>query len=173
MHIDIKSMELMVYLILQQIYIANRPDYNGHGYKTNGRAGRGASFKNDFKHFKSTIDETSDENMYHNCNPRSFLDGAIGGKSCYDQGGFGGGGGSYLEGGAGGGYIGGVVSPRDMQNKDATKFELYGAWFLILEKVMLCGSNDGNGKIEVEFYEELQIPCAPVLNFFHTPIEER
>ena len=54
----------------------NRNNYGG--YKTDGRAGRGASFKEDFDIFKSY---KTNENDYNKSNPKSFLNGAIGGKA--------------------------------------------------------------------------------------------
>ena len=78
----------------------NRINYGG--YETNGRAGRGARFRNDFDIFQSFQDEEYD---YNECNPMCFLDGAIGGEG-YINGGFGGGGGSIDDAAGGGGYIG-------------------------------------------------------------------
>ena len=146
----------------------NRNNYGG--YKTNGMAGRGASFKNDFDIFKSY--KENDSRDYNKCNPNSFLDGAIGGQkynafAC--DGGFGGGGGSYNEGG-GGGYIGGLVSRDDKDNFDSNKYSSYGALsyicqnenvvenaFNVIQKnsviISISGVNNGHGKIEIMFME--------------------
>ena len=140
--------------------------YNYGGYFTTGQATRGASFRNDFDNFKSFIYRDDD---YNKCNPLCFLDGAIGGQgyslnnnninstrnTC--DGGFGGGGGSHLAGGAGGGYIGGVVSPFDLENKyDANMYAKYGALSFNScidndEKIMLSGYNNSNGRIQVRY----------------------
>ena len=82
-----------------------RGDRENYGYKTTGKAGRGASFKNDFDIFESYKND-QDGSDFNKCNPMSFLNGAIGGKRYTDNscdGGFGGG--SHFEGGGGGGYI--------------------------------------------------------------------
>ena len=126
------------------------------GYKTNGRGGRGASFKNDFDIFQSYCDGSGNGSDYNKCNPKSFLDGAMGGRKfgyvgC--DGGFGGGGGSYLEGGAGGGYVGGVV----VGNKQYNTYKLNGALSYNRYKdnrttmMNSNGENNGNGKVEVEY----------------------
>ena len=144
----------------------NRNNYGG--YKTNGQAGRGASFKNDFDIFKSYKNDKYD---FNKCNPKSFLDGSIGGER-HDQngcdGGFGGGGGSSGEGGGGGGYIGGLVSRYDPYNKDCHKYDRYGALSYISQNVYIIenvfsetqqnnsmisisGQNSDDGKIEIMF----------------------
>ena len=137
----------------------NRNDFGG--YKSNGRAARGASFKNDFNTFKSYIDDGWKHHDYNKCNGMSFLDGSIGGKGYDDDccdGGFGGGGGSYTSGGAGGGYIGGLVSPPDPNNSDSNKYSLYGGLSYNIcqnnkEKIITSANNNGHGKITVEFVE--------------------
>ena len=148
----------------------NRNDYGG--YKTDGDAGRGASFNNDFDIFQSYKDDTySDVNK---CDPKSFLDGSIGGEgddeysSC---GGFGGGGGSkYESGGGGGGYIGGLVSRRDEKNTDSNKYSSYGALSYICKNdnivengihdnimMSVSGANNGDGKIEIMFMDTVPV----------------
>ena len=136
---------------------------NNHGgYVSNGCGARGASFRNDFNIFKShkRIDDRTVD--YNECNPRSFINGAVGGaKGTYGSvGGFGGGGGSAWSGGGGGGFIGGLVSPQYDSNIDIKKCSLYGALSLNScqnnkDKVMISGCNNGNGKIEVEICGKL------------------
>ena len=136
----------------------NRDNYGG--YKTDGKAGRGASFKNDFDIFQSYKKDSGHD--FNTCNPKSFLDGAIGGKGHVGSdpdGGFGGGGGaSRQEGGAGGGYIGGLVSRCDWHNKDRNKYSSYGALSYICKDInmiqnntmiSISGQNNDNGKIEI------------------------
>ena len=147
--------------------------YNYGGYETNGRAGRGTSFKNDFDIFKSykESDDYCGEYDYNTFNPKSFLDGAIGGQG-YNytlgrDGGFGGRGGSYVESGDGG-YIGELVSRKDTDNEDINKYCTYGALSYICQNanivgnvfdatqnngmmISISGQNNDNGKIEIMF----------------------
>ena len=129
-------------------------------YVSSGRASRGASFKNDFDIFKSynsAGDSWFGGKDYNKGNPKSFLNGAIGGKpidSYGGYGGFGGGGAGYIEGGGGGGYIGGLVSKQDEKNKDLKKYSSYGALSYNCckdNKIMKSGCSTTNGKIEVAF----------------------
>lgn len=139
---------------------------NNYGvYYSDGKAGRGGSFRNDFDTFKSYSAVNIDFNV---CNPTSFLDseGCVrGGKACpyiinSGCGGAGGGGGDgeYC-GGAGGGYIDGLVVPVIKENNDFDKYKLYGALsYSICEnndfKVMKSGANAEGGKIEISFVEQ-------------------
>ena len=149
---------------------------NFGGYESHGRGGRGGSFNNDFKRFKSfsensssnspTFDSklsASDDSInvdFNGCNPESFVNGAIGGQGYTSdgcEGGFGGGGGSGAEGGAGGGYIGGLVSNKDVKNSDVKKYAMYGALSYNScqndnMKINISGKNDSNGKVTVSFY---------------------
>ena len=133
------------------IYSENRNNYGG--YKSNGNAARGASFKNDFNIFVSNVSK---------CNASSFIDGGIGGEqgSKYSgkRGGFGGGGSGGSGGGGGGGYIGGLVAPEDNYNTDQNKYSLYGGLsYNVCQnncmKIMVSGGNKGNGKIEVAYWK--------------------
>ena len=138
----------------------NRDDYGG--YKSNGQGGRGASFRNDFNTFKSYAGKNKWDGDCNKCNPISFLAGAVGGKQYENwspDGGFGGGGSSRQEGGAGGGYIGGLVSQQDSQNTDPKKYSLYGALSYNCcdvnhEIVMISGQNNGDGKIQVQYWSQ-------------------
>ena len=135
-----------------------RDNHGARGFKTNGRAGRGGSFRNDFDIFESFTD--NDKCDYNQCNPLSFLDGAIGGKG-FDKntdknknsssasargcdGGFGGGGGSDHEGGAGGGYVGGVVSKIDLLSKDQQRYKSYGALSYVNNEKMEIEMDENN-----------------------------
>ena len=114
-------------------------------YFSNGQASRGASFKNDFHIFKSY-------KGYNKYNPKSFVDGAIGGGGYGRDGGFGGGGMGDWEGGDG--YIGGLVSKQDDENEDIKKYSSYGALsFNCCKKNIIAksGCNASHGKIEVQF----------------------
>ena len=118
------------------------------GIISNGQAGRGGSFKNDFVTFKSNKN-------CEKCNPMSFLSGnGIGGKKFDDyscDGGFGGGGGSSYEGGGGGGYIGGLVA---QSNQFTKKFENYGALSFNAAqqgRMMESGMNSGHGKVIIQY----------------------
>ena len=152
----------------------NRDNYGG--YQSNGKAGRGGSFINDFNVFKSY--KQDNETDYNKCNPSSFLDGAIGGlgfKASATDGGFGGGGGSAGEndGGGGGGYIGGVamkqealdaggLNPSHQSYKCGAlsyvcKGSIYSCDNIIAGygiDMMISGYNDSDGRIEIMYLGE-------------------
>ena len=138
----------------------NRDNYGG--YKSNGLAARGGSFKNDFDMFKSYCDSNNEfDHNYNKYNPLSFMDGSIGGVGTFyghNDGGFGGGGGGGggRGGGGAGGYIGGLVSSQDRKNSDRNKYKLFGAlsYNMCQNKdsiIAVSGVNNTDGKIELEF----------------------
>ena len=124
---------------------------------SNGRAGRGASFKNDFDMFKSYVDKGEFTDDYNQCNPKSLTEGAIGGtryqcnKNLYRcNGGFGGGGGSWVEGGAGGGYIGGCIIPQNQENIDSINQAALSYNQCDSEIEAISKKNDGDGKVDID-----------------------
>ena len=166
----------------------NRNNYGG--YETNGRAARGASFKNDFDIFKSY--KESDKYDYNKCNPKTFLDGAIGGKK-HNYGGsdreFGGGADSDCEGG-GSGYIGELISRQDYDNKDPNKYWTYGALSYICQdenivenvfnvtqnnNMMISGINNDNGNLfkkEIDDYNLASIMASDEIESFVSNFSE-